>query len=340
MKKNIPTLKQIAENLELSVSTISRALNNNGSISDLTKKKVIEEAKRLNYVPNIIAKNFRDKRTKTIGVIVPNLMHSFTGTILKGILLETERIKYKTIICETNDNIEKEKELLNRMLEFGVDGILMSLSKFTTNLSPLLKVLEKKPIILFDKASDKIPCTQIVTNEVKGAFNAVEHLINIGKKRIAIIKEKQGSFNSEKRFIGYLKALDQYRYPLDETLIFDVSNTTIEEGELLGEYIVNLKEKPDAIFCITDSLAIGIIKTLNKYNIVIPIEIAVVGFSNSDSSRVIKPNLTTIKQSGYKIGKLAVKQLIEEMRSEKDFFSSKSIEVNTKLIVRESTFVL
>ncbi|WP_299834706.1 LacI family DNA-binding transcriptional regulator [uncultured Tenacibaculum sp.] len=340
MKKSTATLKQIAANLQLSVSTISRALNNNANISEVTRNKVKKEATRLNYIPCSMAKSFRNRRTNIVGVIVPSITHSFTGIILKGILLETDRIGYKTIICETNDNPEKEKELLNQMLEFGVDGILISLSKFTTDLSPLLKVLEKKPIILFDKVSDKIPCTQIVTNEVAAAFSAVEHLISIGKKRIAIVKEKQGSFNSEKRFVGYLKALDQYRYPLDETLIFDVLNMSIDEGELLTEYIFGLKEKPDAIFCVTDCLAIGVIKTLNKYNVKIPDEIAVVGFSNSNYSTVIKPNLTTIKQPGQQIGKLAVKQLMEELGNDNDFFSSKSIEVNTKLIVRESTFVL
>ncbi len=338
MIKETTTLKQIAESLNVSISTVSRALNDHVDISDVTKNRVIEEAKRLQYVPNILAKGFRNHKTNIIGVIVPSVTHYFTSTILKGILLESEKTRYTTIISETNNNPDKEKEVLQTMLQFGVEGILMSLSKQTKEVSPMLQALKKRPLVLFDKVSSKIPCTQIVINEVSAAFDAVEHLVNMGKRRIAIIKEEKDSYNSEKRFEGYLEALKKNNLEIDNSLILSTDDSSIKEGKRLTRQLICLKEKPDAIFCITDSLAIGVIKTLKKVAIKIPSEIAVVGFSNSSHSTIIEPNITTVNQPGNRIGKLALQQLVKEIESEEEYLTSKFIEINTNLIIRESTF--
>ncbi|CAM1345499.1 LacI family DNA-binding transcriptional regulator [Tenacibaculum amylolyticum] len=339
MKKETTTLKQIATSLNLSISTVSRALNNHVDISDETKRKVKREAERLHYVPNILAKGFRKHKTNIIGIIVPSVAHSFTATILKGILLEAEKTNYTTIITETNNNPAKEKEVLHTMLQFGVEGILMALSKHTRDISPMLHALKKRPLILFDKVSSKIPCTQIVINEVAAAANAVEHLINIGKKRIAIIKEREDSYNSEKRYEGYLQALQKHNIPIDEDLILSTDDSSINEGKRLARELLCLKERPDAIFCITDAFAIGVIKTLKKFKITVPDEVAVVGFSNSAHSTIIEPNLTTVNQPGNRIGKLAMQHMIKEIDSNEESFSSKSIEIKTNLIIRASTFL-
>jgi LacI family transcriptional regulator len=339
MKKEVTTLKKIAQLLEISTSTVSRALNNHPDISEETTKKVKNLAKKLHYMPNIFAKGFRQHKTNIIGVIVPNILSYFISTILKEILLQAEIKGYRVIISETNNDIKKEKEILHTMLQFGVDGILMSLSKNSIDLNTILYALNQKPLILFDKISNKVPCTQVTINEEEAAFNAVEHLINIGKKRIAIIKEFKQSYNSERRFQGYLRALKTNNIAIDEKLILSTADISLEKGRRLTSQLISLKEKPDAIFSITDAAAIGAIQTLKTFNIKIPEEIAVVGFSNSLNSTIIEPKLTTVDQPGKRIGEIAVDLLIKEIEEPKEYLASKTIEIKTNLIIRESTLI-
>lgn len=338
MKKEVTTLKKIAQLLELSTSTVSRSLNNHPDISEETSKKVKALAKKLNYMPNIFAKGFRQHKTNIIGVIVPNILSYFTSTIIKEILLQAENKGYRVIISESNNDVLKEKEMLHTMLQFGVDGILMSLSKNTVDVDPILYALNQKPLILFDKVSNKIPCTQIIIDGEEAAYTAVEHLINIGKKRIAIIKEFEQSYNSERRFQGYLRALKTYQIPIDEKLILSTDDISLQKGKILASQLISLQQKPDAIFSITDTAAVGVIQTLKKFNIKIPEEIAVIGFSNSLSSTIIEPNLTTTDQPGKRIGEIAVDFLVKEIQEPKEYITSKTIEIKTNLIIRESTF--
>ncbi len=338
MKKEIVTLKDLAIKLNLAISTVSRALNDHPEISKSTKDKVNKLAKELNFTPNIFAKGLRQRKYNTIGVIVPNISHYFTSIIIKGILEEAEKMNYRVIISESNNNYNKQTEMLNAMVQFGVDGILMSISKVTKSIDPILKTLNRVPIVLFDKVSDKVPCTQILINGEEAAFNAVEHLINIKKKRIAIIKETKNSYTSNKRYDGYLRALKKHNLPIDENLILSTEDISLIQGQKMATTLLGLKNRPDAIFAITDNAAIGAIKTLKKSNIKIPEEIAVVGFSNSLSSTIIEPNLTTVEQPGKRIGKISVQYLIEEIESTDHLINHKTIEIKTNLIIRDSSF--
>ncbi|MEM9362450.1 MAG: LacI family DNA-binding transcriptional regulator [Bacteroidota bacterium] len=336
-KPNI-TLKELAKSLDLSISTVSRALNNHPDISSETKDRVQKLAEKLNYVPNVFASGFRSHRSHILGVIVPNLSHYFTTTILKGILEEAENLGYRVIISESKNEEKKQAEMLSTMIQFGVDGILLSLSRKTKSVDGVLKVLSRIPLVMFDKVSDKIPCTQVVINEEEAAFNVVEHLINTGKRRIAIIKETEGSFNSEKRFEGYLRALKEHDLPIDEKIILSTEDISMTKGRMMANVLLSLKKRPDAIFAITDSAAIGAIKALNKFKIQVPEEIAVVGFSNSASSTIINPSLTTVDQPGNKIGRTCTKYLIDEIENPKEDLITKTIEIKTNLVVRDSTF--
>lgn len=337
MKKETTSLKKLAQELNLSVSTISRALNDHPDISDSTKTKVQKLAAKLNYVPNIFAKGFRQHKTNIIGVIVPNITHYFTSTILKGILEEASLKGYRVIISESNNDAVKQTEMLKTMLQFNVDGILMSISKVTRQVDDILRIIDNVPLILFDKASNKIPCSQVVINEEESAYNAIEHLINIGKKRIAIIKENEYSYNSERRYAGYLRALKEHNIPIDEKIIISVDDISLRQGKRMTNLLLSIKNKPDAIFAITDSAAIGVIQTLKKFNIKIPEEIAVIGFSNSINSTIIEPMLTTIDQPGERMGATAVKYMIEEIENPNDI-GNKTIELKGNLIIRDSTF--
>lgn len=337
-KKPHVTLKELAKNLNLSISTVSRALNNHPDISQETKQKVHKLAERLNYVPNVFASGFRSHRSHILGVIVPNLSHYFTTTILKGVLDEAENLGYRVIISESKNDEKKQTEMLTTMIQFGVDGILMSLSRKTKSVDSILKILPRIPLVIFDKVSDKIPCTQVVINEEEAAYNAVEHLINTGKRRIAIIMETEGSFNSEKRFEGYLRALREHNLPIDEKIILSTEDISMTKGRRMANILLSLKDRPDAIFAITDSAAIGAIKALNKFKVPIPDEIAVVGFSNSASSTIINPSLTTVDQPGNKIGRTSTKYLIDEIENPKEDLVTKTIEIKTNLVVRDSSF--
>ena len=292
----------------------------------------------LNYTPNIFAKGFRQHKTNIIGVIVPTITHYFTSTIIKGILEEAELKGYRVIISESNNDVNRQTEMMHTMIQFGVDGILMSLSKMTKNVDAILQTVDRIPFVLFDKVSSKIPCSQIVINEEEASFNAIEHLINIGKKRIAIIKESEFSYNSEKRYAGYLRALKEHNIPVDDKIILSCNDISMKEGKQMASILLSMKERPDAIFAITDGAAIGVIKTLKKFNIKIPEDIAVIGFSNSIHSTIIEPQLTTVDQPGSRIGTTAVKYLIEEIENTNDTLTSKTIEIKTNLIIRESTF--
>lgn len=337
-KKRNTTLKELAKTLGLSISTVSRALNDHPDISEGTKEKVTKLAKQMHYAPNLFARGFRSQESHILGVIVPNISHLFTSTILKGILEEAEMMGYRVIISESKNTESKQTEMLHTMMQFGVDGILMSLARITTKLDDVLEVVNRIPLVLFDKVSNKIPCTQIVINEEEAAFNAVEHLINLGKKRIAIIKETENSYNSEKRFAGYLRALEEHGLPIKEKIILSTEDISLVHGRRLTNILLSMKKRPDAIFAITDNSAIGAIKALNKFNVKIPDEIAVVGFSNSVNSTIIQPELTTVDQPGDKIGRTAVKYLIDEINNPKNEITTKTVEIKTSLIVRDSTY--
>ncbi len=337
-KKHNITLKELAKNLNISISTVSRALNDHPDISQSTKEKVKKLANEHNYVPNLFASGFRSHRTHILGVIVPNISHYFTTTVLKGILEEGENLGYRVIISESKNDDKKQSEMLQTMMQFGVDGVLLALSRKTKSVDDILQTVNRIPLVMFDKVSGKIPCTQVVINEEEAAYNAVEHLINTGKRRIAIIKETEGSFNSEKRFEGYLRALKEHNLPIDEKIILSTEDISLTKGRMMANILLSLKKRPDAIFAITDSAAIGAIKALNKFKVSIPDEIAVVGFSNSASSTIISPSLSTVDQPGNKIGRTAVKYLIDEIENPKEDLITKTIEIKTNLIVRDSSF--
>lgn len=335
--KNVITLKKLAKELGVSISTVSRALGNHPDISMETKERVNKVAKRLNYIPNLFAKGFRAHKSYIIGVIVPDISHYFTSTLIKGIMQEAELNGYKVIVSESRNNEQKQAEILQTMNQFGVDGVLISLSRTTTNFDAIISSMQLRPLVLFDKVSTKVPCTQVIIDDEDAAFRIVEHLIQTGKKRIAIIKETENSFTSEMRYLGYLRALRTYNIEVDESIVLSSEDISMEQGKRLTSILLSMINRPDAIFAITDLAAFGVIKALNNNNIQIPDEISVAGFSNHLASIIIEPKLTTIDQPGHKIGEVAVKYLIQEINNDSNI-SKKTIEIKTNLIVRDSTF--
>jgi len=337
MSKRIITLKELAKKLGFSISTISRALNDHPDISENTKSLVQNLAKSLHYEPNLIAKGFRKSKLNIIGVIVPNVTVYYTSTVLKGIIEQAEKDGYRVIITETKNDIQKQTEILHVLIQFGVDGILMSLSKNSNDIDEIYKIVNTIPLVLFDKVSSRIPCTKIVINEEEASYNAVKHLINIGKKRIAIIKETEFSYVSNKRYNGYLNALKKHNLRIDQSLILSCDDLTLKKGQELTKTLLDNDPLPDAIFTITDNAAVGTIQVLKKHGIVIPDEIAVIGYSNSLVSRVIEPSLTTVDQPGKRMGHTAVSYLLEEIEKKEYEMINRTVEIKTNLIIRKST---
>ncbi len=340
-KRNI-TLKDLSERLGFSVSTISRALKDHHDISQETKYKVQQLAKKLNYIPNYSAQSLKNSQTKTIGVIIPNLLLDFSSKIINGMIHQSRKEGYRLVISESGHSPDLEKDILENMIRSGVDGILLSLTNNTKNIDHVLLAKEKCPIVLYDKVSDKIPCTRIIVDNETGAYNATKHLIDQGRKKIVFIKGTDHSFNAKKRFEGYLRALKDRQIKVDKNLIPQCGTVCIQEGTKLVNQMISKRIEFDAIFAVTDDVAIGAIKALKKHNIIIPKQVAVVGFSNSKSTTIIEPNLTSVDQPGYTIGIKAIEYLLKELKLAHQTehllrTTPKTIELKTNLIKRESS---
>ena len=338
---NDTKLIDIAAALGISVTTVSKALKGYSDISKTTRPKVLEMAEEMNYRPNSNAVNLRTNETKTIGVIIPATVHHFFSSVLNGILEEAEKRGYLVIILQSSEKYELETKQIALLLQKRVDGILMSLSNETDDFSYFNAAIKKNtPVVLFDKIAKMVNCSKVVINDKKAAYDAVTYLIKKGYKRIAHFRGSLVPQNSIDRFLGYKKALEDNNIPYDSSLLYMCDhNTDFEDGYQNAKLMVEQHKDVDAIFAITDLVAIGIIKYLNEAQIELPEQIAVFGFSNWFMSTVISPKLTTIDQPGYDIGQRAASILIDEITQtrENSPIKHQTIELPTTIIEREST---
>lgn len=335
------TLKQIALQLGISITTVSKALKNYSDVSEKTKKAVIDLATELNYTPNSFAVNLRTKESKTIGLIIPTVVHHFFSNVIEGILEEAEKRNYMVIILQSNENYELEKKQVALLLNKRVDGILISLSNGTGEFDHLKTILANKtPLVLFDKIAKIINCSKVTINDRKAAYDAVTYLIKKGYKKIAHFRGSYLPQNAIDRFLGYKKALEDNNIVYDSSLVYLCENNLdFEDGYENAKKIIAEHPDIDAIFAVTDLVAIGIIKYFNEIGIPIPKQIAVFGFSNWFMSSIISPKLTTIDQPGFEIGKKSATILFDEIQLKKNNepIVFQSIELETSIIEREST---
>ncbi|SNR55971.1 LacI family DNA-binding transcriptional regulator [Lutibacter flavus] len=335
------TLKDIAIKLNISVTTVSKALKGYSDVSKTTRAAVFEQAEKMNYSPNSVAVNLRTRQTKTIGAIIPTITHHFFSKVIDGIIEEAEKNGYLVIILQSEESVKQEKKLIKLLMNKRVDGILMSLAADNDTSKHLKKVIDAKiPLVLFDKISKISNCSKVVINDREASYNATTLLINSGCRRIAHFRGPLNPQNSIDRYLGYRKALEDNNIEFDRSLIYTCKNVTFEEGYKFAKEIHEQNKDVDAIFAITDLVAVGAIAYLNKAGIKIPDEISVIGFSNWFMSAVISPPLTTVEQPGYKMGKKAVKLLFEEINSSNKGidFEPKTIVLKTKIIKRKTTF--
>lgn len=334
------TLKQIAETLGISITTVSKALKNYPDVSAKTKKKVLELAHTLQYTPNSFAVNLRTRESRTIGLIIPEVVHHFFSNVINGIIAEAEKNGYLVIILQSNESLELEKKQVDLLINKRVDGIIMSLSNESNDDEHIKDIIRREiPFVMFDKISKLINCSKVVINDQKAAFEAVEHLIGKGCKKIAHIRGPVNPQNSIDRFLGYKKAIEKNNLNFDSKLVYTCKNVTFDEGKEFSAQIVKDHPDVDGIFVITDLVAVGVIAYFNENNINIPNQIKVIGFSNWFMSQVITPKLSTIDQPSYEMGVNSFNLLLEEinLRKELQEFKPKTIELQTSIIEREST---
>ncbi|SHF90724.1 transcriptional regulator, LacI family [Flavobacterium micromati] len=338
---NNTTLKEIANQLGISITTVSKALKGYADVSAATKKAVVDLAQKTHYSPNSFAVNLRTKESKTIGLIIPTLVHDFFSTVIQGILEEADKRDYLVIILQSNEKLEFEKKQIDLLLNKRVDGILMSLSNETGEFQHLNSIINHEtPLVLFDKIAKLVNCSKVTINDRKASYDAVCYLVNKGYKKIAHFRGSYMPQNSIDRFLGYKKALEDNNIIYDPSLVFLCENNNdFDDGYENAKKALNQHPDIDAIFAITDLVAIGIIKYCNEIGISIPNQIAVLGFSNWFMSSVITPKLSTVDQPGFEIGKQSAAILFDEIKSKKSntAVTFQSIELPTYVIEREST---
>ncbi|WP_435414329.1 LacI family DNA-binding transcriptional regulator [Polaribacter aestuariivivens] len=336
------TLKQIAEKLGISITTVSKALKDYPDVNKKTRKLVRETASMLNYKPNSFAVNLRTKESKTIGLIIPVIVHHFFSSVIKGIIAQAEKKGYLVIILQSNESYELEKKQIDLLLSKRVDGILISLANGTADFKHLNEVIENDtPLVMFDKIAKVVKCSKVIIDDRKAAYKATKHLIDIGCKRIAHFRGPLLPQNSIDRFLGYKKALIDNGLEYDASLVYicECGDMSFEEGKLNAQKLLKEHNDVDGIFINTDLVAIGAMTEFSKQGVKIPEDINIVGFSNWFMASVISPSLTTINQPGLEMGKNAFKLLYKEIKEKKknSDFTFKELILETDLILRDST---
>lgn len=331
------TIHDIAEILGINSSTVSRALNNSPRVAQKTKDKVLKKANELGYQRNHLASNLRKSKTFTLGVIVPRISRHFFSSAIAGIEETAFKAGYNVIICQSLESLEREQNIIDTLLANRVDGVLISISMETENYDHFKGLQQRNiPFVFFDRHCNIPQNSKVVIDDFEAAFTATEHLIKQNSTKIAHFSGPQNLEIYKNRFKGYKDALLKYDITFREELVIS-SSLMEDDGEKNVKKILALPYKVDGLFCANDVVAIGAIKYLKKIQIKIPEEIAIVGFSNETTSSVIEPSLTTINQSGFKIGNVATNLLLDKISNDLEKQVHKTIIVKTSLIERTSS---
>jgi LacI family transcriptional regulator len=334
------SLIKISKILGMSKSTVSKALNNYADVSPGTRKKVQDLANELNYKPNVFAQNLRSQESKIIGLIIPEIVHYFFSTILLGVTKIAEMYNYSVIVVQSDDDYNSEIKQLAFLLDKNVDGILLSLAENTIHFNHVKDIINQGvPLVLYDRASKLINCNKVVIDDVKAAQMATQHLIDIGCKKIAIIRNQLKSQGTIDRHKGYKNALLENGMLYDKSLDFEGQDFSFNEGKIAGNKICECHKDIDGIFAVTDLMAIGALEALKEHNIAVPDQVSVIGFSNWFLTQITTPHLSTVDQPGFEIGKTAFKLLYQEIQNKKKKITvpSQTVVIPTKVISRKST---
>lgn len=336
MRNAQATIRDLALKLNISISTVSRALRNAPDVNPETKKAVLELARSLNYEPNRVAQSLRIKKTNTLGVVVPEINLHFFSTMISGIQEYAASHGYSIMICQSMESLKTEKSNIQMLVSNRVDGLLISLSSETKTYEHLEQLIQKKiPIILFDRISDELDVSKVIVDDRDGAFKGVELLLKTGCRRIAYIGGPENLYVSNQRMKGYLDALQSYNIQPDAMLISHCHELHDEPVEV-AKQLLDMPERPDAIFCMNDPVAIIVMQVLKGRGIRIPDEISIVGFTNEPVSQYIEPSLTTIAQPAYEMGQATAELFIQQLDQNETARPVTRV-LPTELVIRNST---
>lgn len=306
-------MKEIAKKLNVSVSTVSRALKDSSELHPDTKKRIVEMAQSMNYQPNLLAQSLRISKSNVLGIIVPEITSHFFSSNISGIQDTAYKRGYNVMICQSNESFEQEKSNIKILVSSQVDGLLISLSRETKTFEHLRELYDREiPFILFDRVTEEIPVSTVTVDDAHGAYQVVKHLLEEGCRKIAYISGPEDLYISKKRKEGYLQALADFGIPETQSRIY-VSDLNEETNRNIALEIINQEERPDAIFAIFDPLAVDVMMVLKEKGIRIPEDIALAGFTNNPTSAVVEPSLTTVSQPGYEMGQISANHLLDQL---------------------------
>ncbi|HEY4148625.1 MAG TPA: LacI family DNA-binding transcriptional regulator [Chitinophagaceae bacterium] len=331
------TIYDLARELNISIATVSRALKDDPVVSKKTRKRIFELAEEMGYRSNHFARNLRNQRTDTIGVIVPRLNSYFMSTVIAGIEHVANREGYHLIISQSSETVQNEMASAKTMFNNRVDGLLVSLAYDTDDITHFDMFFKRNiPLIFFDRVANHKDCTNILIDNRKAACEGTRHLIEQGCRKIVHITATPKRNVYIDRLDGYKQALAEHNLPFEEDHII-IGNLSQEAGIGAAAAILKMNPLPDGVFVSNDNCAVGCMLALKKAGIRIPGDIAFVGFNNDPVSTVIEPNLTTINYPGYEMGEVAARNLINHLNGTATLHSTTTILLKSELIVRNSS---
>jgi LacI family transcriptional regulator len=334
------TIKDIATALNLSVSTVSKALRDSYEISENTKKLVNEYALEHNYRPNPIAQSLKQGHSKSIGIVVSTIENQFFSQVINGIESVAYEAGFNVIITQTHESYDLEVKNVGHLTHHSIDGLLISLSTETKDVEYLQKLHRQGlPIVFFDRISDEIDTHKVISDNFKGSYDATRHLLDSGYKRIAHITNPPNISITKERFAGYRAALEEAGMPIDEEIIIHCPHGGRDIGEVENALtqLLSLKDKPDAIFTTSDRITTTTLFLLNKLKIRIPQEIALIGYTNTTLADVLNPSLSSVYQPGFEMGQKATQKLLELILAKRPVHEFETIVLPTQLVTRDST---
>ncbi len=337
MKQRI-TLKKIAKEFGVSISTVSKALKGSHEIGEDTREKIKAFANYYNYKPNSLALQLRNQKSSVIGVIIPQIVHHFFSTVIRGIEEYANEKGYNVMVCVSNESYEKEVSNINVLTSGSVDGLIISIARETQenrdykHFNSLIE--DDFPIVLFDRVHDKLNCDKVIIDDIGGAYKATNHLIETGAKRIAMLTTMDHVSVGALRTKGYLKSLRKHEIEIDKELIFK-----IDDDANLEEQIAKIFEgsnPPDAILAVNEIYAAIALQEAKSKGLVVPDDVAIMGFTSGLISKYTSPPLSMVEQHGFLMGQQAAELLIKRINSETSYECKKEV-ISTNLKIRKST---
>lgn len=339
MKFEASTLKDIAKALNLSTSTVSRALRDSYEISAKTKERVIEYAKKIHYHPNPAALGLKERRTRSIGVIVSEIANTFFSEAINGMESIAYDKGYNVIITQSHESYQREVDNVQYLVSRSIDGLLISLSAETSNVEHIRKYHDKGlPVVFFDRVSDEIATHKVTADNFRGAYDVVQHLIDVGYRRIAQLTNVSHLSITKERLQGFKKALKDNGLSVPSSYVQHCPHGGLLENEVdkAIDNLLSLEEKPEVIFAAGGKLSTGCLRLLKARGIRVPEDIAMVGFSNSEVMDLLNPPLTTVRQPAFEMGRAATEMLFNLLESRYPVTEFNNRVLPTQILIRDS----